>query len=61
MYSLEYALDTTRGSKRIFSAVLIHEAKLYIVSATLVDSVAQPASFELVKAVREVVDSFDLL
>lgn len=61
LYILEYTLDSTRGQKRVLSAVTVASKKLYILNITYVDSPAAPAPAASAEAFEQVLNSFDLL
>lgn len=60
VYALEYMLDSTRGSKRLLTAVGVHGRKLYILSISYADSAQNPTSLGFRKSMQNVLDSFDL-
>ncbi|CAM6125962.1 unnamed protein product [Calypogeia fissa] len=61
LYSLEYTLDTTRGSKRVLTSVTIASYKLYILNIIFADGPVAPASQGLNDALHQVLNSFELL
>lgn len=61
LYSLEYTLDSSRGQKKILSAVTVASKKLYILNITYVDSAAAPAPPAMAEAYEQVLNSFDLV
>lgn len=61
LYALEYTLDSSRGKKRILSAVTVASRKLYILNIAYVDSSATPAPPSLAEVFHQVLNSFDLL
>lgn len=61
LYCLEYTLDSSRGQKRILSAVTVASKKLYILNITYVDSAAAPAPAAMAEAFTQVLNSFDLV
>jgi hypothetical protein len=61
LYELEYTLDSSRGKKRILSAVTVASRKLYILNIAYVDSPATPAPTALAAAFQQILTSFDLL
>ena len=60
LYTLEYALDSTRGAKRTLTAVTIASKKLYILNIAYKDSREQPAPSEFSELMHQVLNSFDL-
>eukprot|EP00850_Spirogloea_muscicola_P004520 SM000019S05064 [mRNA] locus=s19:735552:736714:- [translate_table: standard] len=60
LYTLEYALDSSRGIKRTLTAVTIASRKLFILNIAYPDSSAKPASPELTTDMHRVLDSFQL-
>lgn len=61
LYSLEYNLDSSRGQKKILSAVTVASKKLYILNITYLDSAAAPAPPAMAEVFEQVLNSFDLL
>eukprot|EP00897_Mesotaenium_endlicherianum_P005366 jgi/Mesen1/4858/ME000244S04034 len=60
LYTLEYALDSTRGAKRVLTAVTIASRKLYILNIAFSESSGQAAPESLSSGLQRVLDSFDL-
>ncbi|CAI7802883.1 unnamed protein product [Closterium sp. NIES-54] len=61
LYQIEYALASTRGSKRILTAVTIADRKLYIVNIAVADSESEPVDLTTLGMLRRALDSFALL
>ncbi|OAE34224.1 hypothetical protein AXG93_1099s1030 [Marchantia polymorpha subsp. ruderalis] len=61
LYTLEYTLDTSRGSKRVLTAVTVSGYKLYILSIVYVDGAKSPAPVDVDDALHKVLNSFELL
>ncbi|CAI5515422.1 unnamed protein product [Closterium sp. Naga37s-1] len=61
LYQIEYALASTRGSKRILTAVTIADRKLYIVNIAVADSESEPVDLATLGMLRRALDSFALL
>ncbi|CAI5461667.1 unnamed protein product [Closterium sp. Yama58-4] len=61
LYQIEYALASTRGSKRILTAVTIADRKLYIVNIAVADSESEPVDLTTLGLLRRALDSFALL
>ncbi|KAG6547815.1 hypothetical protein Mapa_010632 [Marchantia paleacea] len=61
LYTLEYTLDTSRGSKRVLTAVTVSAYKLYILSIVYVDGAKSPAPVDVDDALHKVLNSFELL
>ncbi|GAQ85893.1 psbP family protein [Klebsormidium nitens] len=60
LYTLEYALDSSRGGKRTLTAVTVVRKKLFILNITYPDSPEKPAPLPLADALHQVLDSFDV-
>jgi hypothetical protein len=60
LYTLEYALDSSRGVKRTLTAVTIVRKKLFILNIAYPDSPDMPAPSALAEALHQVLDSFDV-
>ncbi|KAH9318714.1 hypothetical protein KI387_020483 [Taxus chinensis] len=61
LYELEYALDSTRGIKRVLSAVIVASKKLYLLNIAYSDSPEKPLSPSTRMILEQVLDSFDVL
>jgi hypothetical protein len=61
LYALEYTLDSSRGKKRILSAVTVASRKLYILNIAYADSPATPAPSAIADVFQQVLNSFDLV
>lgn len=61
LYTMEYFLDSTRGTKRTLTAVTIASNKLYILNIAYSDSQGNPAPPSLTEPLHQVLESFDLL
>lgn len=60
LYTLEYALDSSRGVKRTLTAVTVVRKKLFILNITYPDSPEKPAPLPLADALHQVLTSFDV-
>ena len=61
LYQVEYKLDSSRGVKRIFSAVTVAKKKLYILNVAFKDTSDMPLPLDTVSLLNQIVNSFDLL
>eukprot|EP01018_Ginkgo_biloba_P014168 Gb_33225 [translate_table: standard] len=61
LYKLEYTLDSTRGIKRILSAVIVASKKLYLLNIAYLDSPDKPLLVNTQMSLEQIVDSFDVL
>lgn len=61
LYELEYTLDSTRGIKRVFSAVTVASKKLYLLNISYSDSPDKPLLPNAQMRLEQVIDSFDVL
>eukprot|EP00246_Nothoceros_aenigmaticus_P002311 TRINITY_DN13156_c0_g1_i1.p1 TRINITY_DN13156_c0_g1~~TRINITY_DN13156_c0_g1_i1.p1 ORF type:complete len:255 (+),score=43.21 TRINITY_DN13156_c0_g1_i1:66-830(+) len=61
LYEVEYNLDSSRGQKRVISAVTIAFRKLYILNVSYSDSPSKPISQDVADSLERIVGSFNLL
>lgn len=61
LYELEYSLDSSRGIKRVLSAVTVASKKLYLLSISYSDSPDKPLLPNAQMRLEQVLDSFDVL
>eukprot|EP00250_Pteridium_aquilinum_P034042 c6927_g1_i1 orf=92-1024(-) len=61
LYQLEYKLDSSRGVKRILSAVTVASKKLYILNVAYTDSSEKPLRPDTALELEQIVNSFDIL
>lgn len=61
LYQLEYKLDSSRGAKRILSAVTVASKKLYILNVAFTDSLEKPLPPDTALVLDQIVNSFDIL
>ncbi|GLJ21218.1 hypothetical protein SUGI_0388860 [Cryptomeria japonica] len=61
LYELEYALDSSRGIKRVLSAVTIASKKLYLLNIAYSDSPEKPLLPNTRMLLEQVLNSFDVL
>ncbi|KAL3687900.1 hypothetical protein R1sor_014209 [Riccia sorocarpa] len=61
LYQLEYTLDTSRGSKRVLTAVTVAANKLYILNIVYTDGSKSPAPVAIDDALHKVLNSFNLI
>lgn len=61
LYELEYSLDSTRGIKRVLSAVTVASKKLYLLNISYSDSPDKPLLPNAQMRLEQVLDSFDVL
>ncbi|KAI5071110.1 hypothetical protein GOP47_0013361 [Adiantum capillus-veneris] len=61
LYQLEYKLDSSRGVKRILSAVTVASKKLYILNVAYADTMEKPLQPDTASILEKIVNSFDVL
>lgn len=61
LYELEYSLDSSRGIKRVLSAVTVASKKLYLLNISYSDSPDKPLLPNARMRLEQVLDSFDVL
>ncbi|MCO5568810.1 hypothetical protein L7F22_022510 [Adiantum nelumboides] len=61
LYQLEYKLDSSRGVKRILSAVTVASKKLYILNVAYVDTSEKPLQPDMASLLEKIMNSFDVL
>lgn len=61
LYQLEYKLDSSRGIKRILSAVTVASKKLYILNVAYADTSEKPLQPDMASLLEQIVNSFDVL
>lgn len=61
LYQLEYKLDSSRGVKRILSAVTVASRKLYILNVAYADSTEKPLLPDTASVLEKIANSFDVL
>lgn len=61
LFQLEYKLDSSRGVKRILSAVTVASRKLYILNVAYTDSVEKPLLPDMASVLEKIATSFDVL